>query len=120
MEEANMKSRTRGGATGVLGRMSDASTTGILASSFVPWRDHMRTETRARNMEETIAAQEHKFKSLNSKQKGNAKSAAQSAIELEEHNIMMNIFMNWKTEVEIQAVITHYSGKMKSKKEHLQ
>jgi len=32
----------------------------------------------------------------------------------------MIIFMNWKTEVEIQRVISHYSGKMQGKKQQLE
>jgi len=117
---ARMKSGAKGGNKGVLQRVSENSASGVMGNVFVHWRDHTKTELRARNMEETLLANENKFKSLNQKQKGNAKNAAQSAIELEEHNTTMNIFMNWKTEVEIQRTIAHYSTKMKGKKEQLE
>jgi len=115
-----VKSRGTGGATGVIQRMSDASNTGLLQRVFSAWSDDTRTERRARNLEETIASQNAKFSNLNAKQKGNAKHAAQSAIELEEHNTMMNIFMNWRMEVEVSRVIMHYSGKMQGKQQQLE
>jgi len=117
---AEMKSKSKGGNKGVLSRVGQESTSGMTGNVFVHWRDHTRTEKRARDMEETINSQDSKFKSLNSKQKGNAKNAAQSAIQLEEHNYLMNIFMNWATEVEVSKIIMHYSGKMQGKKAQLE
>lgn len=116
---ARMKSGAKGGNKGVLQRVSDNSTAGLLGNIFVHWRDHTKTETRARHLEKTLQEQEHRFKSLNQKQKGNAMHCAQNALDLEEDNLLMQIFMNWKTEVEIQVVISHYSGKMKGKTEQL-
>merc|ERR1712113_101355 len=115
-----MKSKSGGSAKGVLSRVSESSTSGITGNVFVHWRDHCRTEVRARNLENTLQASEAKFKSLNQKQKGNAKHAAQNAVDLEEDNELMQIFMNWAQEVEISRVILHYSGKMKGKTEQLQ
>merc|ERR1712176_1004707 len=115
-----MKAKSGGSAKGVLSRVSEASTSGITGNVFVHWRDHCKTELRARNLENTIQASEAKFKSLNQKQKGNAMHAAQNAVDLEEDNYLMNIFMNWAQEVEISRVILHYSGKMKGKTEQLQ
>merc|ERR1719512_60413 len=117
---ADMKGKSEGNTKGVLGRVSEASTSGITGNVFVHWRDHCRSELRARHMEDTINAHNAKFKSLNSKQKGNAKNAAQSAIELEEHNYLMNIFMNWHMEVQVSSVVMHYSGKMAGKKQQLE
>merc|ERR1711920_454716 len=116
----DMKSKSGGSAKGVLSRVSESSTSGITGNVFVHWRDHTKTEVRARNLENTIQASEAKFKSLNQKQKGNATHAAQNAIDLEEDNQLMNIFMNWAQEVEISRVVMHYSGKMKGKTEQLQ
>merc|ERR1719277_77116 len=115
-----MKSKSGGSAKGVLSRVSEASTSGVTGNVFVHWRDHTRSEGRARNMEQTIQASESKFKSLNQKQKGNAMHAAQNAVDLEEDNYLMTIFMNWAQEVEISRVVMHYSGKMKGKTEQLQ
>jgi len=117
---AGMKGGAKGGNKSVLARMSEQSGAGLLANIFVHWRDHAKTEGRARRLEETLQASEGKFKSLNATQKGNAKNAAQSAIQLEEQNYLMNLFMNWKTEVEIQRVISHYGGKMQGKKQQLE
>merc|ERR1740121_2183987 len=91
----SMKATSDGAAKGVLSRVSEASTSGVTGNVFVHWRDHMRSERRSRQLEDTITANEHKFKSLNQKQKGNAQSAAESAIQLEDNNYLMNIFMNW-------------------------
>merc|ERR1719410_804230 len=115
-----MKSKSGGSAKGVLSRVSESSTSGVTGNVFVHWRDEMRSGRRARDMENTIAASDAKFKSLNQKQKGNAKHAAQNAVDLEEDNYLMNIFMNWHQEVEISRVVLHYSGKMKGKTEQLQ
>merc|ERR1712176_1464526 len=104
-----MKAKSGGSAKGVLSRVSEASTSGITGNVFVHWRDHCRTELRARNLENTIQAS-----------KGKAMHATQNAIDLEEDNYLMNIFMNWAQEVEISRVILHYSGKMKGKTEQLQ
>merc|ERR1740120_44889 len=117
---ANMKAGAKGGNKGVLARVSEAGSAGLLANIFVHWRDHAKTEGRARHLEETLQASEGKFKSLNATQKGNAKNAAQSAIQLEESNYLMQLFMNWKAEVDVQRVISHYSGKMQGKTQQLQ
>jgi len=116
---ASMKAGAKGGNKGVLQRVSDNSSSGLLGNVFVHWRDHTKTETRARHLERTLQEHEHKFKSLNQKQKGNAMHAAQNALDLEEDNQLMMLFMNWKMEVEVQRVISHYSSKMKGKTEQL-
>jgi len=116
---ANMKSKSRGGASGVMSRMSDATNRGLIVVVWTAWKEEAKSETRARGLEATLNSQNSKFKSLNARQKDNAKNSAQSAIELEEHNQMMNIFMNWATEVEITRIILHYGGKMQGKREQL-
>merc|ERR1719330_1948588 len=73
-----MKSKSGGSAKGVLSRGSESSTSGITGNVFVHWRDHSRSENRARNLENTIQASEAKFKSLNQKQKGNTEQLQQA------------------------------------------
>merc|ERR1740123_1248655 len=116
----HMKGSAGGNAKGVLGRVSQESGSGMQGNVFVHWRDHVKSELRARNMEETIKNSEAKFKTLNSKQKGNANNAAESAIQLEEQNFLMSVFMNWHMEVEVSRVVMHYSGKMQGKKQQLE
>jgi len=110
---AKMKSGAKGGNKGVLQRVSEKSASGLLGSMLVNWRDHTKTEVRARDLERTMQEHEGKFKSLNNKQKGNAMHAAQNALDIQEDNDMMHIFMNWRMEVEIKRVTSHYKGKGK-------
>merc|ERR1712226_1116849 len=64
--------------------------------------------------------QSAKFKSLNERMKDNAKGKAGRAIDIENDNLMMAIFMNWNIEARMQRVVAHYSGQLETKKTQLE
>merc|ERR1719420_96367 len=86
---------------------------------IVAWLDVLKEEKEARRMDELMAQNEAKFKSLNMKQKGNAKSVASRCHQQEEENMIMAFFYAWSTEARTEHVIKHYGGKLDAKKNQL-
>merc|ERR1719420_2389332 len=86
---------------------------------IVAWLDVLKEEKEARRMDELMAQNEAKFKSLNMKQKGSAKSVASRCHQQEEENMIMSFFYAWSTETRTEHVIKHYGGKLDAKKNQL-
>eukprot|EP00931_Biecheleriopsis_adriatica_P103474 TRINITY_DN782_c0_g1_i1.p1 TRINITY_DN782_c0_g1~~TRINITY_DN782_c0_g1_i1.p1 ORF type:complete len:552 (+),score=152.86 TRINITY_DN782_c0_g1_i1:228-1658(+) len=104
-------------ARAVLERMTGATDSGLLHMTFSAWVDEWKTEKRGREMEEMVASQEEKFKTLNARQKGAAGGTAKRATQMQDHMVMMQVFMNWHTEVKAAHVHRHYMGKMDHKEQ---
>jgi hypothetical protein len=104
-------------AHGVLQRMTGATDSGLVSQAFGAWAEEWRTEKRSREMEEMVVAQEKKFKSLNMRQKGAADGTARRTTRAMDDILMMQIFMDWYTEVRTAQVDRHYRGKMHNKEE---
>merc|ERR1719487_882321 len=64
-------------AKGVLARMSGASESGLIMNAFTAWRDLLKELNESRKMEQLMAEQQAKLKSLSGKQKGAAKGVSQ-------------------------------------------
>merc|ERR550525_752024 len=113
-------SKKSGEAQGVLNKMAGSSDTGLVHLTFSAWQDEYKTMTKGREMEDMMQNQSEKMKSLNARVKGNANSTAERANELENDNLMMQIFMNWQTEAKVGRLIKHYSGQMDAKGKQLE
>jgi len=109
-----------GEARGVLDRMSSGSDSGLLHVILTAWNDVLKEEKKAREMEDIMAANEAKFKSLNNRQKGNAKSVASKCHQQEEENMIMMFFYAWSTETKEQHVVKVYGSKLDQKKHQLE
>jgi len=107
-------------AKGVLSRMAGSSDTGLVHGCFSAWADDLKQERKAREVQDIITSQNQKFANLNVRMKANASSAVSRANELEEENMMMNIFMNWATESKLARVAKHYGGQVDAKKQQLE
>jgi hypothetical protein len=106
-------------ARGVLDRMSGSSESGLIMQIFKAWQDAWSTEKQEREMEQLVQGHDARFKSLNMKQKGAAKSVASKCHAQEEENTLMVFFFAWATEARLEHVIRHYSGKLDQKKHQL-
>jgi hypothetical protein len=106
-------------ARGVLDRMSSGSDTGLLHLVFSHWIEEWKGGKAEKQMEEMMNGHEAKFKSLNQKQKGAAKSVASKCHQQEEENMMMVFFYAWSVETRTERVIKHYGGKLDAKKNQL-
>merc|ERR1719502_1979683 len=112
--------KKRAEAGGVMDRMSGASDTGLMHLVIAEWLNVLNEEKEARRMDEIMAANEAKFKSLNMKQKGGAKSVASRCHQQEEENMLMVFFYAWNTETRTEHVIKHYGNKLDQKKGQLE
>jgi len=108
-----------GEARGVLDRMSGASETGLLHLVIAAWQEELANAKQEREFDKIIQGNEAKFKSLNMKQKGAAKSVASKCHQQEEENMMMVFFYAWSTEAREQHVVKVYEGKLGHKKNQL-
>jgi len=106
-------------AKGVLNRMSGATESGLIMSTFAAWRDYFIDLRQAREMEEMIANAETGFKSLNAKQKNAANGVMSRLHRCEEEIFIDSVFQNWATEAALSKVMKHYAGKMDQKKNQL-
>merc|ERR1711871_78891 len=106
-------------ARGVLDRMSGSTDSGLVQQFFKIWKDDWESEKKGREMEAIISGNDARFKSLNQKQKGAAKSVASKCHQQEEENTMMTIFFAWTTEARLEHIVKHYSGKLDQKKHQL-
>jgi len=106
-------------ARGVLDRMSGSSDTGLLHLCIAAWTEEVADGKKQKEMDEIMAGHEARFKSLNQKQKGNAKSVASKCHAQEEENMIMAFFYAWSTETRTEKVILHYGGKLDAKKQQL-
>jgi len=70
-------------------------------------------------MDEKIKAQGDRFKSLNQRQKGNAKSVASKCHQQEEENMVMVFFYAWSLDTRTEMVIKKYGEKLDAKKGQL-
>mmetsp|Transcript_19202 Transcript_19202/g.55753 ORF Transcript_19202/g.55753 Transcript_19202/m.55753 type:complete len:529 (-) Transcript_19202:20-1606(-) len=121
-QEAKMQQYLKGKneqAKGVLNRMAGSSETGLLHGCFSAWAEDLRQEKKAKEVQDTITAQNQKFANLNVRMKANASSSVARANEMEEENQIMTIFMNWATEAKLGRVARHYAGQMDTKKQQL-
>jgi hypothetical protein len=112
--------KKNGEARGVLDRMSSGSESGLLHLVMVAWQEAWKEGKAEREMERIISEQEGKFKSLNQRQKGNAKSAASRCHASEEENMIMVFFYAWATDTATERVVRHYGGKLDQKKHQLE
>jgi hypothetical protein len=106
-------------ARGVLDRMAGSSDSGLLHNVLTYWYEDVKDEKRAREMESITQGHEARFKSLNQKQKANAKSVASKSNDLEEECFMMMFWYAWSTEASVQRVIRNYGSKLDQKKQQL-
>jgi hypothetical protein len=101
-----------GEARGVLDRMSGASETGLLHLVIAAWQEELANGKQEREFDKIIQGNEAKFKSLNMKQKGAAKSVASKCHQQEEENMMMVFFYAWSSEAREQHIVKVYEGKL--------
>jgi len=106
-------------ARGVLDRMSGSSDTGLLHLVIAAWTDEVANGKKEKEMDEIMKGHEDRFKSLNQKQKGNAKSVASKCHAQEEENMIMAFFYAWSTETRVENVIKVYGAKLDGKKAQL-
>mmetsp|Transcript_62728 Transcript_62728/g.109291 ORF Transcript_62728/g.109291 Transcript_62728/m.109291 type:complete len:527 (+) Transcript_62728:99-1679(+) len=106
-------------AKGVLARVSGGTDTGVMKNCLSAWIELYKQEKQEKEMEQMIHGQNERFKSLNLKQRGNAKSVASKANRMEEENMMMVFFQAWNTDTQMERVIKHYGGKLDQKKHQL-
>jgi len=114
-----MMQKKNGEAKGVLDRMSGASETGLLHMMIEAWVGAVKEEKAGREMEEKMQAQGDRFKSLNQRQKGNAKSVASKCHQQEEENMIMVFFFAWSVDTKTEMVIKKYGEKLDQKKGQL-
>merc|ERR1719491_2510978 len=114
-----MMQKKNGEAKGVLDRMSGASETGLLHMMIEAWVGAVKEEKAGREMEEKMKSQGDKFKSLNQRQKGNAKSVASKCHQQEEENMLMIFFYAWSVDTRTELVIKKYGEKLDAKKGQL-
>jgi hypothetical protein len=106
-------------ARGVLDRMSSGSDSGLLHVMLSNWLEAVKESKREREMEDLVQGNNERFKHLNLKQKGAAKSVASRANQLEEENILGTFFHEWCTETRVESLKKHYSGKLTNKNQKL-
>merc|ERR1719222_406454 len=107
-------------AKSVLQRMVGASDSGLIFNVWNAWREDFMAEKKARELEQTMKAHQEQFSLLKSRQKDSAGCTAMKASELTDLNVLMQIFMNWATEVQVSKVVDHYGEKLHGKREKLQ
>mmetsp|Transcript_62692 Transcript_62692/g.104252 ORF Transcript_62692/g.104252 Transcript_62692/m.104252 type:complete len:527 (-) Transcript_62692:192-1772(-) len=106
-------------AKGVLARVSGGTDTGVMKNCLSAWIELYKQEKQEKEMEQMIHGQNERFKSLNLKQRGNAKSVASKANRMEEENMLMVFFQSWNMDTKMERVIRHYGGKLDQKKHQL-
>jgi cell division septum initiation protein DivIVA len=106
-------------ARGVLDRMSSGSDSGLLHVMLSNWGDFVKESKKEKEMEAIVQGHNDRFKSLNLKQKGAAKSVASRANDLEQECILSTFFHSWATETKVENVIKHYGNKLDAKKHQL-
>jgi len=106
-------------ARGVLDRMSGSSDTGLLHLIIAAWIEEWKAMKAEREMDKVLNGHDERFKSLNMKQKGAAKSVASKCHQQEEENMIMVFFYAWSTEARTEHVIKQYGAKLNAKKDQL-
>jgi len=106
-------------ARGVLDRMAGSSDSGLLHNVLTYWVEEVKEVKRQRDIEGIMHGNNDRFKSLNVKQKGAARSVASKANRTEEENIILCFWFAWSTEAAVQRVIKTYGSKLDQKKGQL-
>lgn len=115
-----MKKKSGAGSKSVLSRLAGSNDTGLIHMTFTAWLDDYKASKKQRDFDEVVTSSNQKFARLRTTQKGKAQNVSERAAELEQINLMMNVFMNWHSEVKMDRLIRHYSGKMENKKHQLE
>jgi hypothetical protein len=114
------QAKSKEGQKGVLAKMSASTDTGLVSSVFTSWMEEVHHARKAKHAQEQIDGANSKFAMLKSRNKNASTGRAETANELEDSILMMQIFMNWSTHSRIASLINHYGGKMDKKKEQLE
>lgn len=104
----------------ILRHMAGSTDGGLLRSHFAKWAAEYHDSMKARQFDEMIRQQQSKFALLNSRQKGAGYNTAARANRLEEENMIMHVFMNWRIYARLEWVINHYVDRIDRKKQKLE
>merc|ERR1712203_82310 len=102
------QAKSKEGQKDVLKKMSASTDSGLVASVFTSWCEEVHHAKKAKHAEDQINGANSKFAMLKSRNKDASTGRAQSANELEDSILMMQIFMNWSTHSRINSLVDHY------------
>eukprot|EP00418_Pyrodinium_bahamense_P028509 CAMPEP_0179134594 /NCGR_PEP_ID=MMETSP0796-20121207/64053_1 /TAXON_ID=73915 /ORGANISM="Pyrodinium bahamense, Strain pbaha01" /LENGTH=551 /DNA_ID=CAMNT_0020833595 /DNA_START=65 /DNA_END=1720 /DNA_ORIENTATION=- len=104
----------------VLDRMNGATESGLLAMCIQGWYQSIIDNKKTRDLEEQIASQGNKFKSLQLRQKDNAMSVQGRVNEQIKANLLLRCVSVWMLEAKVNRTDKYYTNKMNHKRQQLQ
>jgi len=107
-------------AKAVMERMLAGTDHGLQCMIIQNWWNVVKEERAAKELEATLASSNHKFKSLNARQKngvGNVQNRVNEQIAL---NLLQRVLNCWIQETKANRVEQHYNNKYESKRRQLQ
>mmetsp|Transcript_27500 Transcript_27500/g.53817 ORF Transcript_27500/g.53817 Transcript_27500/m.53817 type:complete len:522 (+) Transcript_27500:80-1645(+) len=111
--------KQKDGAQAVLGRMTQASATGTMASVFKEWVEIVITAKNAEEIGAVMKSNNSRMKSFKDKTKGSAKSVSQRVAWLQEQMIFLAIFSLWKREWKYERLKRYAQEKNMRRKQEL-
>merc|ERR1712113_356743 len=116
---AHMK-RKKDEAKQVLDRMSGATNTGLMAQVFTSWQQCLAEEKKAAELEATMNGAGGKFKSMRSRQSGNAQGVQGRVNEQMKMNLLLRCLKCWQIESRVNKENTELNRKLDQKRKQLQ
>jgi len=107
-------------AKAVMNRMLAGTDHGLQSMIIQNWMGFVKDEKKARELEETLANSNQKFKSLNARQKTGVSNVQNRVNEQINLNMLQRVLNDWIMETKANRVESHYNSKYESKRRQLQ
>jgi len=120
--EARVKefqAKQKEGSMSVLNKMSAATDTGLIQSTFMGWKEVWDEEKRQAEMEEAMGEKAGKLGSFASRNKGTAMHEMNRMLAVSEAGLMLAIFHYWKRDTKVERMRRYGREKNKKRKDQL-
>lgn len=104
----------------VMNKLGSSTNTSLLVSAVQGWSVWAKDQARSRDLENTMMENEHKFKTLNARQKGTAAKVQTRVNEQAKQNLAIRVLAIWQIECKVNHVDKYYNAKMEGKRKQLQ
>jgi len=113
------KKKQKDGAQNVLGRMTAASESGLVAQMFQLWIELIREEKEGAAMEEKMAQKAAQMDKFNTRNKKGAMTSSQRAAQLIETSTLVFTYCMWKREWKVGFMQRYGQAKNDKRKQEL-
>jgi len=108
-----------GGAKSVLQRMTASSDSAVISMSFTGWKEVVKEEKRASELEAAMSAKSAKLNAFSGRNKASAMSAMERSAQLQDAEMTCYFFCIWKRETRVERMRRYGKHKNEKRKQDL-